>query len=130
MNLIPKNFFLDDIFEDFLPTKETNSLKCDIYEKDGKYCIEMDAHDFDKKDVKIEFDKGCLSIGISKNEENNDETKTYIRKERYSREYKRSFYVGEISSEDIKAEFNHGVLKISIPKEEKKEARKKIINIE
>ncbi len=130
MNLIPRNFFLDDIFEDFLPTRETNSLKCDIYEKDGKYFIEMDAHGFDKKDVKIEFDKGYLSIGISKNEEKNDETKTYIRKERYSREYKRSFYVGEVNSEDIKAEFDHGVLKISVPKEEEKEERKKIINIE
>lgn len=130
MNLIPKNFFLDDFFDDFFPTRETNNLKCDIYEKDGKYFIEMDAHGFDKKDVKIEYDNGYLSIGISKNEERNDKTKTYIRKERHSREYKRSFYVGEINSNDIKAEFDHGVLKISFPKEEEKEQTKKIIDIE
>lgn len=129
MNLIPRNFFLDDIFDDFLPTKEASNMKCDIYEKDDKYFIEMDAHGFDKNDLKIEFDKGELSIKISKSEEKNDETKTYIRKERYSKEYKRSFYVGEINSEDIKAEFERGVLKISVPKEIEKQDNKKIIDI-
>ena len=30
----------------------------DIYEKDNKYHIEMDIPGFDKKDIKIESDKG------------------------------------------------------------------------
>ncbi len=128
MNLIPRNFFLDDVLEDFLPANRESNLKCDIYEKDGKYFIEMDAHGFDKNDLKIEFDNGNLSISISKNEEKKDETKTYIRKERYSREYKRSFYVGEVNPDEIVADFNHGVLKISVPKEEEKDT-KKIIDI-
>lgn len=129
MNLIPKNLFLDDVFEDFLPKVKESNLKCDIYEKNGKYFIEMDAHGFDKNDVKIEFDNGNLSISIAKAEEKNDETKTYIRKERYSREYKRSFFVGEINPEDINAEFEHGVLRISVPKEDEVKDSKKIIDI-
>lgn len=129
MNLIPRNFFLNDVFDDFLPSKETNGLKCDIYEKDNKYYIEMDAYGFDKNDVKVEFDKGYLNIAVSKNEEKNDESKNYIRKERYSREFKRSFYVGDVNSEDIIAKFEHGVLKVTLPKEEEKE-NKKIIDIE
>jgi HSP20 family protein len=129
MNLIPKNFFLDDVFDDFLPSKETNSLKCDIYEKDGKYHIEMDAYGFDKNDVNVEYDNGYLTISVSKNEEKKDDTKNYIRRERYSREFKRSFYVGEINSKDILAKFDKGVLKVTLPKEEKQE-NKKIIDIE
>ena len=33
MNLIPKNFYLDDIFDDFVPTFNSNKMKCDFYEK-------------------------------------------------------------------------------------------------
>lgn len=129
MNLIPKDFFLDDVFSDFLTSKESNNLKCDIYEQDGKYYIEMDAHGFKKDDLNIEFDKGYLNISIAKNEEKKDEGRNYIRKERYSKEYKRSFYIGDIDAENLKAEFNDGLLKISIPKKEEVE-NKKIINIE
>ncbi len=129
MNLIPRNFFLDDVFDDFLPSKETNGLKCDIYEKDNQYHIEMDAYGFDKKDVNIEYNDNYLTISVSKNEEKSDESKNYIRKERYSREFKRSFYIGDVNSENIVAKFDDGILKITLPKEEAKET-KKIINVE
>ncbi len=129
MNLIPKNFFLDDIFDEFLTARENNSLKCDIYEKDGKCYIEMDAYGFRKEDVNIECDKGYLTVAISKNEEKNSEEKNYIRKERYSKEFKRSFYIGEVDTDELKAEFNEGILKISIPKKEEI-TNKKIIEIE
>lgn len=129
MNLIPRNFFLDDIFDEFMPReREVNSLKCDIYEQDGKYFIEMDANGFDKKDTNIEYENGYITVSISRNDEKNDEGKNYIRKERYSREYKRSFYVGEQNIDDVNAEFDNGVLKISVPKEEKNTG-KKIIDI-
>ena len=40
MNLIPKNFYLDDIFDDFVPTFNNNKMKCDIYEKGGDYHVD------------------------------------------------------------------------------------------
>ena len=52
MNLIPRKFYLDDVFDDF---ESTNNMKCDIYEKDGDYHIEMDIPGFDKKDINIEY---------------------------------------------------------------------------
>ena len=44
MNLIPRNFLFDDDLEDFFVTKPSKrgEMKCDIYEKDGDYHIEMD----------------------------------------------------------------------------------------
>lgn len=129
MNLIPRGFFLDDVFEDFLTSRKSDSLKCDIYEQDGVYYIEMDADGFKKEDLNIDFDKGYLNISISKAEEVNDEGKNYIRKERYSKKLQRSFYVGESDINNIKAEFNNGTLKIAIPKREELET-KKVIEIE
>ena len=48
-----------------------------------------------------------------------DEKQRYIRKERYSGHYERSFYVGDaITEDDIKAKFKDGVLTMEVPKKE------------
>ena len=57
----------------------------------------------------------------------------YIRKERYSGHYQRSFFVGEqVQQEDIKARFQDGVLTVVVPKKEKKPEveQSKFISIE
>jgi len=126
MNLIPRNFFLDDVFDDFFTAKDEPNLKCDIYEKNGEYHIEMDAPGIKKEDLNIDVDKGYLTITASKKEEVNDEGKTYIRKERYSREYKRSFYIGDINEDEIKATLKDGSLEIHVPKKEEVKTKKTI----
>ena len=48
----------------------------------------------------------------------------YIRRERYTGHYQRSFYVGDdVTQEDVHAAFENGVLKLTVPK---KEAQPKI----
>ena len=128
MNLIPRNFLFDDDLEDFFVTKPSKrgEMKCDIYEKDNKYYIELDAPGFDKKDINIECDKGYLTVTAVKNEEDNDENKNYIRRERSYGKYQRSFYIGEVDSENVKAEFKHGMLKIVVPKQKEAETKKRI----
>ena len=125
MNLIPRsnNFFLEDVFSDFL-SRDTNNFKCDIYEKEGKYFIEMDTPGFSRKDINIECDRGYLTVSVSKNSEMNEEEKNYIRRERSTRQISRSFYVGDVDTESIKASFNNGVLVIEVPKEEKIDSKR------
>ena len=127
MNLVPKRFFIDDFWDDF-SSKITNDLKCDIYEKDNNYHIEIDAPGVKKEEVKMEYDKGDLTVSISQNRESDDEGKNYIRRERYAKEYNRQFYIGEIDSDKIDAEFENGSIKIIAPKEEIV-STKKIVNI-
>lgn len=125
MNLIPsRKFFLDDFFDDLEPVK--NNMKCDIYEKDDKYFIEMDIPGYDKKDIDINLDNGYLSVSAIHNEENKDEGKNYIRKERCSYKNSREFYLGDVEEDKISAEFNNGILKIVVPKKEEIETKKKI----
>ena len=50
MSIIPRRFYLDDFFDDFVPSK--NDMKCDIYEKEGKHHIEIDVPGFKKEDIK------------------------------------------------------------------------------
>ncbi len=130
MSLIPRSFYLDDIFEDFGRPVKLHDMKCDIYEEDGNYNIEMDIPGYDKKDISLECEDGLLTITAEKNSETEekDETKRYIRRERISGKVTRSFNFTDIDEENIRAEFNNGILKVIVPKSTKKET-KKIIEI-
>ena len=130
MDLFPNKFYLNDIFDDFMPTKKENhQMRCDIYEKDGLYNIEMDIPGFDKKDITIENNDNYLTITAEKKEEEKEEEKNYIRRERAYGKYQRSFYIGDLDSDNIKANFKDGILRITIPKKEEIET-KKVIEIE
>lgn len=128
MNIIPKKYYLDDFFDDFLANSnsEKNAMKCDIYEKGGDYHIEMDVPGFDKKDISINVDNGYLTITAEKQDEEKDEEKNYIRRERSYGKYERSFYLGDLETDNIKAEFNNGMLKLTVPKKEVVDTKKKI----
>ena len=129
MSLIPRNFYLDDIFDDFHPVPpRMDAMKCDVYEKDGNYNIEMDIPGYKKNDIKIECEEGLLTVSAEKKFENNEEDKNkkYIRRERHYGKVSRTFTFNDINDEAIRADFHDGILKIVIPKKEKSESRKVI----
>lgn len=128
MNLIPRRFYLDDIFDDLVSRKD-DSMKCDVYEKDNKYTIEMDIPGFDKKDVNIEVKNNYLTVTAEKNFEDEEKDKNYIRRERSYGRFERFFDLGDLDSEKIEAKFKDGMLKITVPKKEELE-NKKVIEIE
>ncbi len=131
MSLIPRKFYLDDIFDNFLSDPDENKMKCDIYEKDGDYHIEMDVPGFKKEDIKIECDNGYLTITAEKHSEDKEEDKSkkYIRRERSYGKYQREFYLGDVEADKVHAEFKDGMLNITVPKKTEVET-KKLISIE
>lgn len=128
MDLIPRKLYLDDFFGNFIENNDNGKMKCDIYEKNGDYHIEMDVPGFDKKDIIVEARNGYLNVSAQKTSEKNDEGKNFIRRERSFGKYERSFYLGDLDSSKIHAEFKDGTLKIKVPKTEIAEA-KKIIEV-
>lgn len=128
--MLPSRLFFDNFLDDFEPKKMDKMMKCDIYEEDNKYIIEMDAPGMKKENINIEFEDGNLIISTSSELVEKD-NKKYLRKERVSiSKCTRSFYLGDINEDEIKAVFNDGILKISVPKEDKEINHKKIINID
>ena len=101
---------------------------------DFPYEMDIDLPGFKKEDVSAKLENGYLTItaakGLDKDEKN--DKGVYIRRERYSGQCARTFYVGEaVTQEDIKAKFEDGILKVTIPKvEPKKVEDKKYIAIE
>ena len=124
--MLPSKFYLDSIFDDFMDTKEP--MKCDIYEKDGIDHIEADMPGMKKEDIKVELNDGYLTIGATKEENNEEKDKNFIKKERFYGKLERKFYIGDVNEDEVNAEFTDGVLKIQVPKEDK-ERNKKMIDI-
>ena len=128
MSMLPRKFYLDSIFDNFIDEKDIDAMKCDIYEKDNSYHIEADIPGIDKKDLNVECNNGYLTISAVKEHEEKEEDKNFIRQERFYGSMQRKFYVGDVEEDQIEAEFNNGVLKIVVPKEDK-EKSKKIIEV-
>ncbi len=128
MDLMPRKFYLDDIFDDFISARKEQHMKCDIYEKGGIYHIEMDIPGFKKNEISVETKDGYLTITAEKKEEVNedDKEKKYIRRERTYGKYQRSFYLGDLDEEKIDASFENGMLKIEVPKKEEVDSKKVI----
>ena len=138
MMMIPRrhDFDLwDEMFRDpFFTEGESKLMKTDIKEKKDKYLIDIDLPGYDKDGIKIEIQDGYLTVHAKVNKEDNDEEKgKFVRKERYTGECSRSFYVGDsIKEEDVKAKFKNGTLTLEVPKKEehKEIEEKKYIPIE
>jgi len=126
--MLPRKLFLDDMFDNYLE-RENTKMKCDIYEADNTYNLVLDMPGFTKADIKIECDNGTIIISAEKTEETNeDDSKKYLRRERFYGKVSRSFYLGEIDEDSIKAEFKDGTLKVTASKKDEN-VSKKYINI-
>ena len=122
--LVPSVFgrnFFDDFFENPFSMAPTNAMKTDVRENDKCFTLSIDLPGIRKEDVKAELHNGYLTVSACTAQENDnkDDKGAYIRRERFSGTYSRSFYVGEgVTEEDIHAKFADGVLHLDVPKKE------------
>ena len=147
--MLMPSIFGENLFDDFMdfpfereffrgtPSRRTSSqslMKTDVKELDGSYELDIDLPGYKKEDVCAKLENGYLTISASTNKNNDEKDKDgrYIRRERYTGQCSRSFYVGnQVTQDQIKAKFENGILKLSIPKVEKQQVeQKKYISIE
>ncbi len=121
--------FVDDFFSDmfFSPFgygqkgKKSIGMNADVQEFADGYQVDLELPGFQKEDIQAELKDGYLTITASHSESNEEKNKKgeFIRRERYTGECSRSFYVGEnVTQEDINASFENGILRLQIPKKE------------
>ena len=137
MMLMPRrdfDLFGDDFFrDDFFKGEKNNLMKTDIKETDNNYILDIDLPGYRKEDIKVDITGGYLTIHAKTSSENKEEHKgKFVRRERFTGECTRSFYVGEdIKENEIKASFKNGILNLEVPKvnPEEKKSDKKYIEI-
>lgn len=124
-NMLPSRMFFDDMLSDF---SLENKMKCDIYEKDGKVFILMDAPGYNKDDITLECNKGNIVVKIEKKDEKEDNRKYLHRERKMYEKIERSFHLEDIDEDTLDAEFKDGILTISVSKVDE-DKNKKIIAI-
>jgi len=120
-NLLNDNFFGRN-------PRWNNVPATNIIEHKNDYELELAVPGYEKKDFKIDLEQNMLTISATKEENHEENTKDYSRKEFSSCSFSRSFTLPEtIDKEKIQANYENGILHVSLPKvEEVKKLTKEI----
>ncbi len=111
-------------FHDF----DSQLMRTDIKEENGKYLLAIDMPGFDKNDIEISLENGYLNVEAKHNDEKEekDDEGNYIMKERRYGSCSRSYYVGDnIKEEDISASYTNGTLNLSVTKNKEEQIENK-----
>lgn len=149
--MLMPSIFGENLFDDFMDfpfekeffgrrnplygKNEKNLMKTDVKETEDSYEVDIDLPGFKKEEISAKLEDGYLTISAAKSlekEEKDEKSGKYIRRERYTGQCSRSFYVGNAVTEaDIRAKFEDGILKLSVPKKDAQQIEtKKYIAIE
>lgn len=111
---------------------QDRSLATDIKEFDSYYEVKADLPGIKKEDIKVTYANDTLTIRAkhTANSEEKDDDGHYLRRERTSSTYERSFAMKDIDEENIKASFENGVLTLELQKKVVKEIHGKDIPIQ
>lgn len=121
--------FLDKFFEgnlmdwnsrNFAGTDSTLPA-VNVVENKDEFQIDVAAPGMDKKDFKLNYDNGRLTISSEKKDEKEEkEGKVVTRREFSYQSFQRSFTVPEnvINAEKISANYDNGILHVKLPKRE------------
>ncbi len=113
---------MSDPFDSFFggmpaPQATPTLMRTDIKETEGGFEIILDLPGFNKENVAAELKDGVLKVTAQTSTEDEKTEGTYVRRERFTGQCSRQFYVGEdIEEADIKAKFDNGTLQVFVPK--------------
>lgn len=125
--------FFDDFFNNFdrfgLTNTGINAFRTDIKETENEYIVLAELPGVNKENINIEVDENYMTITAVNDEIIEEEKNNYIRKERRSGRFQRSFNISDVKADEIRAKYENGILEIVLPKAEKgKKSRRIDIN--
>ncbi|MGB4004900.1 MAG: Hsp20/alpha crystallin family protein [Halanaerobiales bacterium] len=131
--LVDLDDFFDDFFNNFgrfgLTNTGINTFRTDIKETENEYIVLAELPGVNKENINIEVDENYMTITAVNDEIIEEEKNNYIRKERRSGRFQRSFNISDVKADEIKAKYENGILEIVLPKAEKgKKSRRIDIN--
>ena len=109
--------FLNDLFSDREFSR--NVMKSDVLENEDEYKVLIDMPGAKKENIHLEYKDFNLVVSYSiKSSVHDEENKNHkvIKRERYSGNYSRSFYLPNVDERSISASFNDGTLTVILLK--------------
>jgi len=105
-------------------------FKTDVKEMENEYILQAELPGMNRDNIKLEIEDNYLTILASNDEVVEEERDNYIRKERRSGSYRRSFNIENIKDDEIKANYRDGILEVILPKKEPGKVSRRVIDIE
>lgn len=130
-----KSYDIFNAFRDwedsFFRSPAVSGCRTDIRDEGDRYVLESELPGFDKEDIHLDLDGDYLTISAQHNteKEENDKEGKYLRRERSSSSYRRSFNIAACSSENIDAEYKNGILTVNLPKKQEQQPTAKRLEI-
>lgn len=111
--------FFDRVFHDFFDKSFDyfDHFSTDVIDQGDSYLLQAELPGFRKEDINIDIDRDTLTITASRNEEKKEKKSNYIRQERRSSSYCRSFHIPDVNKDGINASYHNGILEITLPKQ-------------
>ena len=113
-----------DLFDNFEKQffNNTNAslpaFRTDIRDQGDKFLLEAELPGFHKEDISLDLKEGILTVKAEHKEEQEQQKQgEYIRRERRSGSFARSFDVSGIDESGISAAYRNGILEVTLPKQ-------------
>ena len=112
-----------DLFDNFQKQFFRNSnatlpaFRADIRDLDDKFVLEAELPGFNKEDISLVLKEGILTIKAEHKEAQEQKQGEYIRRERRTGSFARSFDVSGIDESGISAAYKNGILEVTLPKQ-------------
>lgn len=112
-----------DLFDNFQKQFFRNSnatlpaFRADIRDLDDKFVLEAELPGFNKEDISLDLKEGILTIKAEHKEAQEQKQDEYIRRERRTGSFARSFDVSGIDESGISAAYKNGILEVTLPKQ-------------
>jgi len=90
--------------------------KINVSETDAGYNVEIAVAGFEKNDVNLELRDNTLFISADKKSEDEEEEKSYIRKEISSRSFRRAVRFPCEVTEEVSANYKDGIINVQVSK--------------
>lgn len=112
-----------DLFDNFQKQffRDSNAtlpaFRADIRDLDDKFVLEAELPGFNKEDISLDLKEGILTVKAEHKEDQTQKQGEYIRRERRTGSFARSFDVSGIEESGISAAYKNGILEVTLPKQ-------------
>ena len=110
----------DNFTRNFFRSNNTDlpAFRTDIRDANDKFVLEAELPGFNKEDITLDVKDGILTISAEHHEEVEEkgEKGEYIRRERRTGSFARSFDISGIDESGITAAYRNGILELNLPK--------------
>ena len=123
------------VFDDWFSSDRSggrfSSFRTDIREEEDRYILEADLPGCSRDDVEVTVEDDRLTISARRREESDvRDDRGYLRRERISGSFCRSFDLSAVDADRICAAYNDGVLTLTLPKKEERRSSARKLEIQ